>query len=68
MSCRKRLADLKAQANPMFERARELSLRPAAVESARGFLDTLRKTANAWEAIKPWVNATDKTTLLTQVC
>ena len=51
----------------MFERSKELALRPAAVESARSFLEMLRKTVNAWDAIKPWVNATDKATLLSQV-
>lgn len=51
----------------MFERSKELSARPQAVEAARSFLDMLRKTINAWEAIKPWVNATDKAALLTEV-
>lgn len=51
----------------MFERQRELTKRPAAIDAARGFLDMLRKTVNAWDTIKPWVNATDIAALLSTV-
>ena len=64
---RKKLAELSGGTVAIFHRAQELARRPAAVEAARGFLDMLRKTVNAWDAIKPWVNATDKSALLTEV-
>ncbi|KAK9813694.1 hypothetical protein WJX73_003926 [Symbiochloris irregularis] len=63
---RKKLGELQATANPMFERAVERSKRPEAVEATRAFLDIMRKTVNSWDTIKPWVNATNKTALLEQ--
>ena len=66
--CRQRLGKLKALVGPMLGRAAEASKRPRALEAARSFLELVGKSANAWEAIKPWVNHTQRLDLLTQVC
>ena len=52
----------------MLERAAEARERPRAVEAARTFLELVAKSVNAWEAIKPWVNHTQRLDLLAQVC
>lgn len=66
--CRQRLGKLKGLVNPMLERAAEARERPRAVEAARSFLELVAKSVNAWEAIKPWVNHTQRLDLLAQVC
>ena len=65
---RQRLGKLKAQVGPILGRALETGDRPRALEAARSFLDLVGKSANAWEAIKPWVNHTQRLDLLSQVC
>ena len=65
--CRQRLGKLKALVGPMLERAAEATERPRALDTARAFLELVGKSANAWEAIKPWVNHTQRLDLLAQV-
>ena len=67
LGCRQRLGKLKALVGPMLERLAESKERPRALEAARSFLDIVGKSANAWEAIKPWVNHTQRLGLLAQV-
>ena len=51
----------------MSFRAAESAARPKAVEGARQLLELIRKSANAWPTIKPWVNETDIKGLTEQV-
>ncbi|XP_022745877.1 heat shock 70 kDa protein 17-like [Durio zibethinus] len=46
---------LKATADPIFFRFKELSARPAAVEVARQYLTELQQTIHGWETDKPWL-------------
>ena len=68
VASRQRLGKLKALVGPMLGRASESSDRPRTLETARSFLELVGKSANAWEAIKPWVNHTQRLDLLAQVC
>ncbi|KAE8723678.1 Heat shock 70 kDa protein 17 [Hibiscus syriacus] len=50
-----RLNSLKAAADPIFFRFKELTARPEAVEVARRFLTNLQQTILGWETDKPWL-------------
>ncbi|XVE68482.1 hypothetical protein DITRI_Ditri09bG0071700 [Diplodiscus trichospermus] len=50
-----RLNLLKATADPIFFRFKELTARPAAVEAARRYLTELQQTIRGWETDKPWL-------------
>ncbi|XWS74632.1 hypothetical protein CRYUN_Cryun01aG0015000 [Craigia yunnanensis] len=50
-----RLNLLKATADPIFFRFKELAARPAAVEVARQYLTELQQTIRGWETDKPWL-------------
>ena len=64
---RQRLGKLKALVGPILERASEATERPRALDAARSFLDIVARSTNAWEAVKPWVNHTQRLGLLAQV-
>ena len=61
MACmrRKRLEQLKAMGDPIAARAFEAEARPRSLAGAREFLALWRKSAAAWPAIKPWIDAGD---------
>ncbi|KAH1055324.1 hypothetical protein J1N35_033389 [Gossypium stocksii] len=50
-----RLNSLKATADPIFFRFKELTARPEAVEVARQYLSDLKQTIRGWETEKPWL-------------
>ncbi|KAG8490263.1 hypothetical protein CXB51_015489 [Gossypium anomalum] len=50
-----RLNSLKATADPIFFRFKELTARPEAVEVARQYLSDLKQTIHGWETEKPWL-------------
>ncbi|GMJ14362.1 heat shock protein 70 [Hibiscus trionum] len=50
-----RLNSLKAAADPIFFRFKELTARPEAVEVARRYLTDLQQTIRGWETDKPWL-------------
>eukprot|EP00238_Polyblepharides_amylifera_P003501 CAMPEP_0196575666 /NCGR_PEP_ID=MMETSP1081-20130531/5089_1 /TAXON_ID=36882 /ORGANISM="Pyramimonas amylifera, Strain CCMP720" /LENGTH=964 /DNA_ID=CAMNT_0041894035 /DNA_START=70 /DNA_END=2964 /DNA_ORIENTATION=- len=64
---RAKLLSLKNKGDPIFERVFEASERPAAVASAKKFIDVARQVVAAWSSVKPWINETDKEALLTDV-
>ncbi|XWS08210.1 hypothetical protein CRYUN_Cryun41cG0060200 [Craigia yunnanensis] len=55
MEFQERLNLLKATADPIFFRFKELTARPAAVEVARRYLTELQQTIRGWETDKPWL-------------
>ncbi|OMO49450.1 Heat shock protein 70 family [Corchorus capsularis] len=50
-----RLNLLKAAADPIFFRFKELTARPEAVDVARRYLTELQQTISGWETEKPWL-------------
>ncbi|MBA0662912.1 hypothetical protein Goklo_006977 [Gossypium klotzschianum] len=50
-----RLNSLKATADPIFFRFKELTARPEAVEVARQYLSDLKQSIRGWETEKPWL-------------
>ncbi|XP_022765663.1 heat shock 70 kDa protein 17-like [Durio zibethinus] len=50
-----RLNLLKATADPIFFRFKELTARPEAVEVAQRYLTELQQTIRGWETDKPWL-------------
>ncbi|XP_039020085.1 heat shock 70 kDa protein 17-like [Hibiscus syriacus] len=50
-----RLNSLKAAADPICFRFKELTARPEAVEVARRYLTDLQQTIRGWETDKPWL-------------
>ncbi|GMI70105.1 heat shock protein 70 [Hibiscus trionum] len=50
-----RLNLLKASADPIFFRFKELTARPEAVNLARQYLTELQQTIHGWEKDKPWL-------------
>jgi len=61
------LAELKAMGDPMFDRAREATARPAALEAAKKFIDVTRQVVAAWNNTKPWINETHKEDFLEEI-
>lgn len=61
---KKRLDSLKATGDLMFFRLRELELRPAAVEFALKYLESIKETVDGWTKSKPWIGETSKSELL----
>ena len=56
---RKRLEALRAVGDPIAARAAEAGARPRALRDARDSLALWRKSAAAWPAAKPWIDAAD---------
>lgn len=64
---RERLEALKNIGEPIFFRLTELQSRPAAVELALKYLDTINDTLEEWEKKKPWISDISKNELLDAV-
>jgi hypothetical protein len=65
--CRARLRTLREVGDRVFERAAEAAARPQVLKLADGFVELVRKAANSWPDMKPWLNASDVAALVAKV-
>ncbi|KAI3435832.1 hypothetical protein D9Q98_001890 [Chlorella vulgaris] len=64
---RARLRTLREVGDRVFERAAEAAARPQVLKLADGFVELVRKAANSWPDMKPWLNASDVAALVAKV-